>query len=217
MHRRTLHVTIITALFCARALNAAQMPKTPKLQRSKTQGSSNSKFISLAAIPELTFENVYNSFAFYGQTPSQIEHVKALFGTADHPEQLINQQDVYSGNTLVMATIGKYPVIAAFLMQQPGFKPNIQNKEQETSLLIAIKKQDPHSVKTLIELGADITIKDRVGWSALDWAFCYSSPQISPIREILSRAQTPDIIAQNNLQKEMWLAQEQDFDIKENQ
>jgi ankyrin repeat protein len=65
-----------------------------------------------------------------------------------------------------------------------GAKVNAEDVRQMTALMLAIASDhaDPHTVRVLLERGADPTHKDREGLTALDWAKKYNAPAI--LREL---------------------------------
>lgn len=162
--------------------------------------SGNNKFRSLAAEDEQEkFQNLSAEFSYFNRPPVKLQRAKEIFETAINPEKLINQQEKFFGNTLLMDAISKKNVkVAEYLLKQPGLNPDVQNRAKETALILATKRGLATVVQKLIDLGADVAKKDKFG-TALYWS------QYGPaeIRQMLLKARTPTMIEEMIIQESL--------------
>lgn len=163
----------------------------------------NNKFKSLAVDDEQTkFQELSAEFSHFNRPRVTVKRAKEIFSTAINPEKLINQQEKFFGNTLLMDAIAKEnSKVAEYLLTVPGLNPNIQNKAGETALILATKRQLPSVVKGLLNLGADVAKQDKFG-TALYWTRYFHNPEI---QKMLMGARTPqmieEMIAQQSLSR----------------
>lgn len=66
--------------------------------------------------------------------------------------------------------------IIKLLRVNPVFRDYVFS-DTKTMLMRCISAGNLHSVERLIELGADVTVEDRNGWTALDYAICFGNEE----------------------------------------
>src|SRR5262249_52743372 len=79
---------------------------------------------------------------------------------------------------MVAAELDDPGAISALL--QAGAKIDATDHRHMTPLMMAVATDEakPANVRRLIEAGADVSVKDRYGETALDWARKYGNPEI---------------------------------------
>lgn len=94
----------------------------------------------------------------------------------------INAQDS-NGDTPLIASVNDDVTILTFLLKK-GASPNLQDKNGDTALMMAAFEGYQAAVRTLLEYGPNVNIRDNRGRSAIDKAF---TPKI---RRMLEEAST---------------------------
>lgn len=79
------------------------------------------------------------------------------------------------------AQIGEYK--SAKILLEHGANPNIQSKDGQTALILAVGRRDIEMVKILIQHYADYSIKDLMGMSAIGYAKLFRDENILNILE----------------------------------
>jgi hypothetical protein len=74
------------------------------------------------------------------------------------------------------AVAGELPLVDALL--DAGAEVNLQSKNGQTALMLAVGEGQAESVRELLDRGAEIRIKDNLGMTAMKYAELFKYPAI---------------------------------------
>ena len=98
----------------------------------------------------------------------------------------INIRDSSSNSCTALMYQARYGTVESMeslLAHKPPALPNLQDSNGNTALHLAVGKRDPAKLRLLLDYGADKTIKDNVGWSALYYARTYNRAECIKVLE----------------------------------
>ena len=78
------------------------------------------------------------------------------------------------------AAYNGYPEIMLSLLER-GANPNLQDIHGYTALMRGTSNEDMRITTTLLEWGADSTLRDKEGNGAVEWADYFNHPHISEL------------------------------------
>ena len=95
----------------------------------------------------------------------------------------INAKNKTNWNALMQATLGGFDEVAKILLEKGSDVDVIGTEKGGTALMLAAWKPSEKIVKLLLDYGADKTIKDKKGRTALDYAKKHYNEKIIDILE----------------------------------
>lgn len=97
-------------------------------------------------------------------------HVAIIEELLKAPRIFVNAKDQQGSTALILAAQRGHAEAVDALIRAKGVDLNLDNNDGMTALMYAAQSGSLHIVQALVKAGADQTVQDRTGRTALDWA-----------------------------------------------
>ena len=138
--------------------------KKNRKTRSKMQRGSGARHSSLWRADVNALDD-YGAAALHREAENGM--VKKVGSLLEQPGIDVNVKNNHGNTALIIASRTGGTKIVEMLLEQTGINVNVKGKNDRTALMQAIMMGRPEIVKKLLKKGADITLEDNYGNTAL--------------------------------------------------